>query len=42
LLLDTSRNQHAARRPYERNGFEPHGEVEIGGIPSLLFRLRRR
>jgi GNAT superfamily N-acetyltransferase len=39
LVLDTSIKQEAAQRLYERNGFVHTGNVEIGGIPSRLYRL---
>lgn len=39
LVLDTSVKQEAAQRLYERNGFVQTGNIEIGGIPSRLYRL---
>jgi ribosomal protein S18 acetylase RimI-like enzyme len=39
LVLDTSFKQEAAQRLYERNGFVHTGNVEVGGIPSRVYRL---
>jgi len=39
LLLDTALQQHAAQRLYERNGFVHIDDMQIGCIPSRLYRL---
>lgn len=39
LRLDTSLQQQAAQRLYERNGFVHERDLDIGGIPSRLYRL---
>ena len=41
-MLDTTRTQIAAQQLYDRNGFETCGSADIAGIPSLLYRLRRK
>ena len=42
LTLDTSLRQVEAQRLYERNGFAHVGDIEVGAIPSRLYRLSVR